>query len=203
MPLASPTGQWQPFGASSRRVTGTQSGGGAGVSGRLITFPSLGALGSALNLSHQTAPVFGLAGEKRARSSGGRAADFYSAGLGFEPRRAHQDHAGARELFRFDHLTAPSVRPRTRWRCTNSAKITIGNAPTTPAAVAHFGGCLGVALQRARCVTSADRSPSLSVTRSVSKSTACRLAVRKDGGALHRRQVRLGMAVDGVAAKLN
>src|SRR4029077_77708 len=32
------------------------------------------------------------------------------------------------------HLTAPRVRPRTKWRCTRRAKITIGSAPMTPAA---------------------------------------------------------------------
>ena len=32
------------------------------------------------------------------------------------------------------YFTAPSVRPRTRWRCTRSAKTTIGRAPRTPAA---------------------------------------------------------------------
>jgi hypothetical protein len=32
------------------------------------------------------------------------------------------------------YFTAPSVRPRTRWRCTRRAKITIGSAPITPAA---------------------------------------------------------------------
>src|SRR5581483_8944072 len=32
------------------------------------------------------------------------------------------------------HFTAPSVRPRTKWRCTSRAKMTIGSAPTTPAA---------------------------------------------------------------------
>ncbi len=32
------------------------------------------------------------------------------------------------------HLTAPSVSPRTKWRCTTRAKITIGSAPITPAA---------------------------------------------------------------------
>ena len=32
------------------------------------------------------------------------------------------------------HLTAPRVSPRTKWRCTTRAKITIGSAPITPAA---------------------------------------------------------------------
>src|SRR5438477_13119 len=32
------------------------------------------------------------------------------------------------------HLTAPSVSPRTKWRWTTRAKITIGSAPITPAA---------------------------------------------------------------------
>src|SRR5262249_11117475 len=42
-------------------------------------------------------------------------------------------HGRAREARR--HLTAPNVRPRTRWRCTIRAKTMIGTAASVPAAL--------------------------------------------------------------------